>query len=633
MTKNYSFNILLCFSLLCSSLLASVIKCEVTRYPINKNVKRGFDQVEPSQPTARNVKAKRQQESTPGTAVVDPQEELVKAIRGNQLDVVWRLVESGKCSLLDQNLVWRLMKDNNITTTLTIIEGIVDGVEKLIKEPQICQAVIKEAFIQLLRHLSNAASADSTAKLLAKLIEAHPELEALALQYGFVYGRISKLSVRLSSYKLVQGDALPPLKHVSPYFTKKLIPGTEVYDLLLKKYSKEQIWREIIYFLPATTIHRLVDIESGRDIYKEGSIVDEEGEKKLALLMDENSFVFYKLFTMEFPRLNPAKWKSLTRPVALEERFWFNCLCDNMAGLMTPTEGHLGSVIIDEKDHSIQKMLFPHYNRFYLQHANRIRARVRFESEKEKDRLNLFYQHLRDLEESGRRFLEPEKYNDIVCEKIRGLEKGASYALDIYLREPASQGQGHLVIGIVSVVEGKGYCLRLINSGWGSPRMEGFCARFVLYTDFEGIGLEQIINRYILRQSTLEDLDPKCFKKVIRSHSYSASGRGQREGTCSLERIAAMGKLDLTPPDSYDLGLYMEWKTAFRLAFLETLRGRFDQLVQQSWDSERSSFWCIPHSTTVMETDLLKQLERLPSGPRKSRLIDLVNDSARKLLQ
>jgi len=497
-------------------------------------------------------------ESEQPVVVVDPQEELRKAILENQLDVVWGLVESGKCGLLDENLVWRLMRDHNLDTTMTIMECILKDVSKLIKEPHICRAVIKEVFIQLLKHLVSARSPEKTAELLRSVIQTNPELKTLVVQHCFVYGKIPNLQKRLSDLDIIQKNTLPPLKHLNFFISKKLIPGIQVYSLLLEKYTKEQVFREIIYFLPAYTIHRLAEIESGRDIYKEGSTIETEGEAKLARLMNEDSFNFYKFFIAEFPRESPAKWKSLTRPVAVEERFWFNCLFDNMAGLMVPSDGHVGSVIIDEKNQCIKEMLFPHYNNFYLGHAERVWGRVNFENNQERARFDTFFKHLNDLNESGKRFLEPETYNDIVCKKLRELKVGESYALDIYLRESTSEGQGHLIIGIVRVVEGKGYCLRIINTGWGSPRMEGFCARYVLYTDFEGIALEQIIEQYITRQSTLADLTPKCSNKVIHHTSFATSGRGQYEGTCSLERIAAMCKLDLTPPDSYDLGLYME---------------------------------------------------------------------------
>ncbi len=319
-----------------------------------------------------------------------------------------------------------------------------------------------------------------------------------------------------------------------------------------------------------------------------------------------------------------------------EERFWVNCLLDNYLFAQEDNDSYAGSIEIEASEINFKRILFPDFNAHYSTHVNEVIGKMIIDGSEEAGKIARFQGYLKNIVESGQRFLNGAITYENITKRLLNLRPGESYALDVYWRKFEQGRQGHLVIGVITKSETK-YDVNIINTGFLGRYTDEFAHRMVINDSMVNVPSYVLIDNFIpimdsdelvmknYRLNSDQPMQSLGSEAKPTEYYFRETIREQRSGTCSVKRIWAMAKWVL------GLDLYMEFKVHFVLSFIEHLSENYDKLVKEEWKSPRPSIWLRIVMLPFLEKGLLRQLERLSSdSERYKRLSAIVIESVER---
>lgn len=375
-------------------------------------------------------------------------------------------------------------------------------------------------------------------------------------------------------------------------------------------YTPEQMCNQLLYFLPSRVLNSLQT--SG---FVKTEDIRPEADLYLSFLDAESAKVYPPDFAMHY-----------------EERFWLMALFDNHKDILRLDKVYtMGATMGTNSDPVVMTDLFHRHTCTVLDSIDPLSLLPGDE-----EALKQLWGYLRDLLSSDERFQHSVRMEQ-VTKTISDLHPGESFALGIHCKMTVGSGKGHVAVGIITAQphregqEEKIYDMMIVNSGTQAPRTPHLPFRILTSVEQVGMPLSVILEKYLKSIVGYENLyDPRYFKTdlktMLEGTSLSQTGRGQRSGTCSVERLWALAKMLLGP------ALYMEFKVRFIISFLEQITASFDGLVLTSWKSRRASVWAMAIYTPLLERSLLRQLRRIEdSDPVRALLLrDLILDSFKR---
>lgn len=505
--------------------------------------------------------------------------------------------------------------------------------------------MLKEGFLILLKLFCSPpttflAGIAQTIQLLIKKIvqDCHFKYMPVLSQIKYVRrtGSYRDLDSKLLTLNLrsIMTEVSPPenLANIRYYLQSKFTDDFQRRKWLIEYYGTDKLFKRVLYYLPRSIL---------RSQFPTDPIAIPS--------MSKRSLAFYSRVLDEEP---------VEEHVHVTERFWANCLFDSYMHLFEgANKFYEGSVILDTDGTPITR-LFPRFSAFFLEHFMKTRERMNI-SDEEKAKVDRLQRLLENVAESSRRY-RSSKVKLAVMQKLKRLQPGEEYCLDIYALDSPKHKQGHLVVGIVTREEDKSddeevqiiedgvdepqYNIQIVNSGAKSFEACGL-NRQLICVDQLGIPKKAFMSRYLhvingpltdiympeyLPEAGLYDPTTHKFQEsdnpiiIAAMYALAMTIRGQNFGTCSIRRLWALAKLILGP------ALYMEFKVHFILIFLEFLHKSFSATVNRNWKSPRASVWLAIISSPLFERNLLKQLERLDTASQRYHsLREAIFDSIR----
>lgn len=526
-------------------------------------------------------------------------------------------------------VTWRALRSKNLVLIRFLLNS-----EVFTREPRL----IKECLVEMFSHITyskngptNDQIGESIKTCLALLGETGDRILAdyCFYQIGFDRKRLRNILLKL---KIVDREVnikmVPELPFIGHFLARVSNDVEKQGKFILDNYDIFDAYNKLIYFFPAPLITAFIrTYEDDPQMFK----------------LNPSTEVFMKFWSEENPDGCPSP---IDKFVHCEERFWFNCLFDNYQFLIEPIKSYEGSVVIrrrpkDEDGPLFDPpiMLYPSFNEYFLEHALEIKEEFTLEDDEEIERVELLYKYYTEIAESGHRFAaeDSKRACDLIAEKIKALEPGETYALDIYTKKSAKPTcPGHLVIGLITknepVEEAEEYSgdegtynIRIFNTGYGFWEVPGLDRRCRAYTDMINVPEDILLDFYVYSIPCLRYFFLEKYLKPEEEYDpvdFCNTSRQQKGNTCSEDRVWTTTKVTCEKVD-----LYMEIKTAFVCAFLARLRQDFKGLVVEKWDSPRKSFWWMVASTPFLERNLMRQLARCREPERRERLKQRVDAS------
>lgn len=340
-------------------------------------------------------------------------------------------------------------------------------------------------------------------------------------------------------------------------------------------------------------------------------------------LLSSGVISFLKLLPHELAGVYPLDFR-----VHAEERFWMNALLDSYTALVrTDPFYRLGAIVVTGRQEYHVPATSEAMIRDFYNHAVTVKERMlQTISTVDQVKLLKFTSLLLNLSFSSMRFTD-DTFADGVRSRLEELKPGEVFALDISALN-IEMTAGHVVIGLVSRNKKGLYDMTIINSGEEAINEADLVFRVQTYVEQVDMPFSELVEHYLPIIHGVKNIYLPMYFKHPKPMSLellrlNATSRPQRGPTCPVTRIWLLAKYILGPE------LYLEFKTNFNLAFLETLSAEFIEVVHGKWKSMRAAVWITVAHSPLLERALLRQVNKidLTDPVRADRLRRTIVDS------